>query len=88
MVIKVAKDKTFTFFIKEQPTSKLLLQVVKASKGSKVPGREIIAGIKMKDISSIAKKKMKDIGVQQIQCAEKVVIGTASSMGIEVIKDN
>lgn len=88
VVITVAKDKTFTFLIKEQPVSKLILQALKLSKGSKTPGRDIIARISIKDIQSIAKKKMKDIGVQKMQSAEKVVKGTAYSMGIEVIQDN
>ena len=88
VVIKVAKDKTFTFLVKEQPVSKLLLQFLKLSKGSKTPGRDIVAKIKMEDIHAIAKKKMKDIGVQEIHSAERVVIGTAHSMGIEVIKDD
>ena len=85
VVITVAKDKTFTFIVKEQPVSKLILQFLQLSKGSRTPGREVIAQITMQGIQNIAKKKMKDIGVQDIKSAEKVVMGTAYSMGVEVI---
>ena len=88
VIITVAKDKTFTFLIKEQPVSKLILQALKLPKGAKAPGREALAKIGINDIRAIAKKKMHDIGVRELHPAEKVVEGTARSMGVEVVKDN
>lgn len=84
VIIKIAKDKSFTITIKEQPTSRLILQAIKLQKGSKSPGREVAAKISMQEVIKIANLKLKDIGSKEITDAKNCVIGTAQSMGIEV----
>ena len=84
VIIKVSKDKSFTITIKEQPTSKLILQSTKLPKGAKTPGREVAGSISMKEVTAIAQLKLKDMGLEEISAAEQCVIGTAKSMGIEI----
>jgi large subunit ribosomal protein L11 len=84
VVIKIARDKSFTIIVKEQPTPKLILQAVKLSKGSKLAGRETIGKISTKEIDTIAMLKMKDMGLAKVSSARCCVIGTAKSMGIEI----
>jgi large subunit ribosomal protein L11 len=84
VIIKVAKDKSFTITIKEQPTSKLILQATKLQKGAKSPGREVAGKISMQEVTKIAELKLKDMGLNDVAAAQHCVIGTARSMGIEV----
>ena len=86
VIIKVYKDKSFDITIKEQPTSRLILQAVKLQKGSKTPGREVVSKIEKEEIMKIAKLKLNDMGLKDISAAQHCVAGTARSMGIEVIE--
>jgi large subunit ribosomal protein L11 len=88
VIIKVAKDKSFTITVKEQPVAKLLLQAVNLSKGSKEPGRTAVGKLTMREIREIAEKKMNDMGVEKIESAEKVIAGTARSMGITIVENS
>ena len=61
VVITVYKDRSFTFECKTPPASFLLLQAMKAKKGSGVPNREKIGSLSKDQVLEIAKKKMQDL---------------------------
>lgn len=86
VVITIYNDNSFDFIIKTPPTSILIMEALKIKKGSKESGRKKIADISIKEIEKIAKIKMEDLNAFKIESAIKMVIGTAKSIGVKVIK--
>ncbi|MBC33162.1 MAG: 50S ribosomal protein L11 [Rickettsiales bacterium] len=84
VVITVYADKSFTFETKSPPVSFFIKKAIKLKKGSKTPGKEVIASISIKDIKKIAEDKINDLNTDDVTAAEKMVAGTARSMGIRV----
>ncbi|TAJ15869.1 50S ribosomal protein L11 [Patescibacteria group bacterium] len=82
--ISVFDDRTFSFIIKVSPASRLLLKIAGLEKGSgKVPA--VKAGsITKAQLTETAQKKMPDLNTKDIAQAEKIIAGTARSMGIDV----
>lgn len=82
--ITVYVDKSFTFITKSPPTSFFIKKSTKLSKASKTPGKGTVATISKNEIRKIAEQKIKDLNTNDINAAEKMVAGTARSMGIGV----
>ena len=78
-------DGTFTFVLKTPPASDLIKKHAKLQKGSDMPGRSIIGKIKRDDVRKIAEIKITDLNAYDLDQAEKIIAGSARSMGIEVI---
>lgn len=87
VVITVFTDKSFKFITKTTPASILLKKEAEIKKGSKTPKKEIIGNITYKQIKKIAKIKMKDMTGLNIKKMENSIIGTAHSMGLNIIKN-
>jgi len=85
VIITVYKDKTFTFEIKTPPASELIKKRINLAKGSSNPKKQIVGRIKTSDIEEIAKIKMPDLNAFDIEQAKKIIMGSARSMGVEVI---
>jgi large subunit ribosomal protein L11 len=84
--ITVYADRSFTFITKTPPASVLLLKAAKVEKGSGEPNKTKVAKVKMSQVEEIAKTKMPDLTAKDMAAAVKTVLGTARSMGIEVVK--
>jgi len=82
--ITVYADKSFTFIMKQPPASRLILKAMGLESGSKVPNREKVGKITRKQVEEIAKRKYPDLGVQSMESAMRMIMGTAKSMGIDV----
>lgn len=87
VIITISTDKTFAFIIKQPPVPALIKRAAKLPLASKEPGRVIVGKITMAQARDIAKLKMADMGVSNLDKATLQVIGTARSMGIEVAKE-
>ena len=85
VVITVFKDKSFTFEVKSPPAAVLLKQAAEIAKGSGVPNKEKVGEINAKQLRKIAQTKFKDLNAYDIEQAEKIIRGTARSMGVEII---
>ena len=83
-IITVYVDKSFTFETKSPPVSYFIKKSIKIDKGSQTPGKEVIASISKNDIRKIAEDKLSDLNTKNIDSAQKMVAGTARSMGIKV----
>ena len=83
--ISVYADKSFTYIVKSPPASVLLKDAAKIEKGSGVPHKEKVGSITGAQLRQIAERKLPDLNTKNIEAAERVVAGTARSMGIEVI---
>ncbi len=85
VVITVFKDKSFTFEVKSPPAAVLLKQAAEIAKGSGVPNKEKVGKVSAEQVRKIAETKFKDLNAYDIEQAEKIIRGTARSMGVEVI---
>ena len=82
--INVYEDRSFTFITKTPPTSDLLKKALDLEKGSGASGREKIGVLSREKLNEIAQSKAKDLNATSIEAAERIVEGTARSMGIEI----
>ncbi|MBN2432978.1 MAG: 50S ribosomal protein L11 [Acidobacteria bacterium] len=86
VVITVYHDKSYSFITKTPPAAVLLKQTAKIAKGSAEPNKQKVAKVSMKQITEIAKLKMPDLNCTDLEAAERIIQGTARSMGIEIIQ--
>ena len=84
--ITVYEDRTFDFKLKTPPASDLLRKAASIEKGSGEPNKKKVGKVTRDDIRKIAERKMEDLNAESLEAAEKIVEGTARSMGIEVTK--
>ena len=63
----------------------MLKEAAKIAKGSGVPNREKVGAVTLEQVRAIAKRKMPDLNAHGLEAAERIVAGTARSMGIEVM---
>jgi len=85
VVITLYKDKSFTFEVKSPPAAVLLKQAAEIAKGSGVPNKERVGKVTTEQLRQIAETKFKDLNAYDLEQAEKIIKGTARSMGIEII---
>jgi large subunit ribosomal protein L11 len=84
VVISVYADKSFSFEVKSPPAAVLLKQAAEVAKGSGVPNREKVGKVTGAQVRQIAETKFKDLNAYDLDQAEKIIRGTARSMGIDV----
>lgn len=82
--ITVFEDRSFTFVTKTPPTTDLLKKALGVEKGSGDPGREKVGKLSRGKLREIAQLKAKDLNAVDIESAERIIEGTARSMGIEI----
>lgn len=85
-VITIFEDRSFEFIIKKPPVSDMIKKMTGISKGAVTPGREKIAKLTMAQIEEIAKNKIEDLNTKDLEAAKKSVMGTAKSMGVEIVE--
>ncbi len=82
--ITIYDDRSFTFITKTPPTADLLRKALGVEKGSGDAGRNKIGKLSRDKLHEIAQAKAKDLNAISIEGAERIVEGTALSMGIEI----
>ena len=82
--LTIYTDGSFSFITKTPPVADLLRKAVGVDKGSAEPNRVKVGQITARQLREIAEIKMKDLNAVDIEGAERQIIGTARSMGIEV----
>jgi large subunit ribosomal protein L11 len=86
VVITAYGDRSFTFVTKTPPASYFLKQAAGLQKGSPATGKNAVVGrVTMAQVREIAEKKMPDLNANDVDAACQMVIGSARSMGIEVV---
>ena len=87
VVITVYADRSFTFVTKTPPNSYFLKKAAGIEKGSQTTGKGATVGrVTMKQIRDIAEQKMVDLNANDIDAACQMIIGSARSMGLEVVE--
>ena len=84
--ITVYSDRSFTFVLKTPPASDLLRKAAGIARGSGTPHRGAVGSITRKQLRQLAEQKMSDLNATSVEGAEKIIAGTARSMGV-AIKD-
>jgi large subunit ribosomal protein L11 len=82
--ISVYEDRSFTFVTKTPPAARLILKAAGVEKGSGEPHKTKVATISRDQVREIAQTKMADLNANDVDAAEKIIAGTARSMGITV----
>ena len=82
--ITVFEDRSFTFIVKTPPATDLLKKALAIEKGSGDAGHEKVGRLSRAQLREIAQLKAKDLNATSIEGAERIIEGTARSMGIEV----
>jgi large subunit ribosomal protein L11 len=82
--ITIYEDRTFTFITKTPPAAQMILKAAGVEKGSGVPHKTKVGSVTVAQIREIAEFKMKDLNANDLDAAQKIIAGTARSMGIDV----
>lgn len=85
VVITVYADRSFTFEVKSPPAAVLLKMAAEVAKGSGIPNKEMVGQVTGEQVRKIAETKFKDLNAYDLAAAEKIIRGTARSMGIEIV---
>jgi large subunit ribosomal protein L11 len=85
--LTVYADRSFSFVIKTPPASDLLKKAAGIEKGSADPREDKVGKVTRKQIREIAELKMTDLNAIDLAGAEKMVEGTAHSMGLVIEED-
>ncbi len=83
--ITIFADRSFTFILKTPPASYLLKKAAGIDKGSKEPNRDKVGKLTVAQVDEIAKLKMADLNAKDLEGARQIIMGSARSLGIEVI---
>jgi large subunit ribosomal protein L11 len=82
--ITVFEDRSFTFITKTPPAADLLKKAAGVEKGAPAPNKAKVGSVTRAQVREIAETKMKDLNATTVEAAERIIEGTARSMGITV----
>jgi len=85
VVITAFADRSFSFITKTPPTSFLLKKACGVAKGSPDVMRQKVGEVSMDQVRQIAEQKMTDLNAKDIEGAMQMVMGSARSMGLNVV---
>lgn len=84
VIISVYEDKSFSFVTKTPPAATLIKKALKIEKGSGEPNKNKVGKLTKGQLEEIAKIKFPDLNAHDMEAAQRIIIGTARSMGVEV----
>ena len=84
VVISVYQDRSFSFITKTPPAAVLLKRAANIVSGAAEPNKETVGRVTREQVEEIARTKMPDLNVYDVEAAMKIVAGTARSMGIKI----
>jgi large subunit ribosomal protein L11 len=82
--ITIYEDRSFSFITKTPPAPELIKKAAGVDKGSGTPHTDKVGSVTAAQVREIAQVKMPDLNANTIEAAEKIIAGTARSMGITV----
>ncbi len=86
VVITAYADRTFSFVTKTPPASFLLKKAAGVEKGVTEVGRQTVGKVTQEQVREIAEQKMVDLNAKDLEGAMRMIMGSARSMGIEVME--
>jgi len=85
-VVTIYADRSFTFITKTPPAAVLLKRAANIAKGSAEPNKTKVGTVTGVQVAEIAKLKLQDLNCDTPEAAVQSVLGTARSMGLDVIE--
>lgn len=82
----IYEDRTYSFILKTPPVANLIMKAIGIAKGAANPLTTKVGKITKKQVREIAEKKLVDLNTTKIDSAERIVMGTARSMGVDVVE--
>ena len=82
--LRVYDDRSFDFVLKTPPAAYLLKRAAGVEKGSGEPHKKKVGKVTKADVRKIAEQKMEDLNANDLEAAERIIMGTAKNMGIEI----
>lgn len=82
--VTVFEDRSFTFVLKTPPASDLLRKAAGVPRGSAQQKKDKVGSITRAQLREISTMKMRDLNAASVEAAEKMIEGSARSMGIEI----
>jgi large subunit ribosomal protein L11 len=84
VIITIYNDRSFTFITKTPPAAILLKKAAGLERASGEPNRNKVGKVTKKQVREIAELKAPDLNSATVEAAERMVMGTARSMGIDI----
>lgn len=84
VVITIYSDRSITFILKTPPAPVLIRKALGIEKGSGEPNRNKVGRLTPEQVRAIAQTKMSDLNCWDLETAERIIAGTARSMGVEL----
>lgn len=85
VVITVYGDKSFDFIVKSPPAAVLLKQEAGVAQGSGEPNVNKVGQVTKEQVRKISEIKFEDLNAYTLEQADKIIEGTARSMGIDIV---
>jgi len=86
VVMTIFADRSFTFVLKTPPAAVLLKMAAGLESGSATPNTKKVGRVTRAQVRDIAQHKLPDLNAIDLAAAERMVEGTARSMGLEVVE--
>ena len=86
VVISVYQDRSFSFIMKTPPAAVLIKKALNLQSGSARPNKDKVGKITMDQVKEIAQVKLQDTNAGSIETCMQSIIGTARSMGVELVE--
>ncbi|KPK54399.1 MAG: 50S ribosomal protein L11 [Myxococcales bacterium SG8_38_1] len=85
VVISVYQDRSFSFIMKTPPAAVLIKKALNLQSGSARPNKDKVGKITIDQVKEIAQVKMQDTNAGSLETCMQSIIGTARSMGVELV---
>ncbi|MGC8540457.1 MAG: 50S ribosomal protein L11 [Phycisphaerae bacterium] len=82
--VTVYTDRSFDFVIKTPPASVMIKDILGLEKGSGEPNKNKIGKLTKAQLRKLAQEKLPDLNATNVESAEKILAGSARSMGVEI----
>jgi len=82
--VTVFSDRTFDFLIKTPPASVMIKDILSLEKGSGEPNKNKVGKLTKAQLRKLAQDKLPDLNAPSVEAAEKIIAGSARSMGVEI----
>ena len=84
--ITAYEDRSFTYVARTAPTSYMLTKAAGLEKGSSEPNRNKVGKVTLAQVREIADQKLAESNAMEPESVMRSVMGTARSMGIEIVE--
>jgi large subunit ribosomal protein L11 len=85
VVISVYQDRSFSFIMKTPPAAVLIKMALNLTSGSARPNKDKVGKITLDQVKEIAQVKLQDTNAASLETCMQSIIGTARSMGVELV---